>query len=129
LLLPPDQMCWCGLTVNNQAIQFGEKQDIVTRQGSLPLLWDGKTYFFLHARVKESDKGLPRTQLTGETKYRPREYAIQSAFNETLTESKNEQNCPKMGNLCQNELTKIYFLIYMKFEDVLTVKAGFVTVH
>jgi hypothetical protein len=86
-LLPPDQMRWNGITVNDTAKAFGGTQSIITKELTIPLYWDGKTYFIGHASTKTSDKSLPRVELTGKTQYNPRNYAMQHAVQQAVEES------------------------------------------
>ena len=83
-LLPPDQMRWHGLTVDDVALVHGGRQHILGQTFTINLLWDGKTVFFIHTLSKDSDRTLPKSELTSSLPYRPRDYASQTVVQQAL---------------------------------------------
>ena len=81
-LLPPDQLRWNNITVNDCAIAHGGKQNIVTKDITIDLYWDGKTYFFEHVPTKKQDATLPRSVLSGQNYYQPTRAAKQHVVNQ-----------------------------------------------
>jgi hypothetical protein len=88
-LLPPDQMRWNGITVNDSARIFGGSQSIITQDMTIPLYWDGKTYFFVHSRTKDGDRALPKIELTSKSQYRPQHYAMQHSVQEAVKQAED----------------------------------------
>jgi hypothetical protein len=75
-LLPPDQIRWKGNTeVNDKAIQFNGEQNIRVGDHTIDLLWDGKTFYFVHTSSKTPDKGLDVVDLTSRNLYDPTTFA------------------------------------------------------
>ena len=83
-LLPPDQMRWHGLTVSDKSIHHGGQQNIIGHDFTIPLFWNGETFFFRHTKTKESDQPLNTRNLTGNTPYRPRDYAMKLGLDQVL---------------------------------------------
>lgn len=83
-ILAPDQMMWNGLDVDCKAFRFGGKQEIKGPDFTIPLYWNGQTYFFHVARTKDSEVQLKTVAMTGNFAYDPRKrvkvFSIASAI-------------------------------------------------
>ena len=99
-LVPPDQMRWHGVSVDTCAMSHGGTQGIYGSNFSIPLLWDGKTMFFIHTPSKLVDRTegkLPMCVLTSPLPYSPKHYAAQERLQTAI------EKAGSVGNLVNTD--------------------------
>jgi len=78
-ILTPEQVRWCGHTVNLTPIQFGGAQNIIGTGFNIPLYFNGETLLFYSQKTKECHRGLPKVELTSSLPYSPRDFLMREA--------------------------------------------------